>query len=129
MTSRPLQVLLTLASVVTALVALWLFTVIITILPERDPARIPLWTGVAIGFLVYAGLCLAYLITGSRPLRVIVLTLSVIAMALGAYGVAQVVRRDGHFEGYLMIMGLILACHGIVAFTYGATARIGRGSR
>src|SRR5437879_1426299 len=126
MTSRLLQILLALASVVTALVAIWLFTVIVWVLPERDPARIPLWTGVAIGFLVYAGLCLAYLVVGSRLLRMLVLTLSVIAMALGAYGVAQVVRTsssDRHFEGYLLIMGLILACHGMVAFTYTAMSQ------
>lgn len=114
--SLPLKILVALASIMTVVVALWLFTVIARVLPARDPARIPLWTGVAIGFLVYSGLCIAYLVLGPRhgPLRAIVLLPSVVAIGLGLFGVVQMVQAAStgrHFEGYLLVMGLILAGH------------------
>ena len=64
------------------------------VLPARDPARIPLWTGVAFGFLVYSGLCITYLVLGPRhlPLQASVLLLSVVAIALGVFGVVQMVQ-------------------------------------
>lgn len=127
--SLPLKILVALASVITVLVALWLFTVIAWVLPAHDPARIPLWTGVAVGFLVYSGLCIAYLVLGPRlwPLQAVVLILSVVAIGLGVYGVVQMVQAAAsgrHFEGYLLLMGLILAGHGIVAFTYTALSAV-----
>src|SRR5690348_3917110 len=79
--SLPLKIMVGLSSAMTIAVALWLFSVIAFVLPSRDPSRIPMWTGVAIGFLVYSGLCLAYLIVGPRQvvLRTVVLALSVAA--------------------------------------------------
>ena len=130
--SLPLKVLLALATLATIAVAMWLFTVIAWVLPARDPDRIPLWTGMAIGFLVYSGLCLAYLVLGPRlaPLRTAVLLLSLGAIALGGYLVARMLQAASaatHFEAYLFLMGLILAGHGIVAFLSTALpAAIGR---
>lgn len=94
-------------------------------LPARDPSRIPLWTGIALGFLVYSALCISYLALGSRHrgLQAIVLSLSVLAIALGAYGVIRMVQAAStgdHFEGYLLLMGIILAGHGLVTFIYAA---------
>ena len=116
-----------LSSAITIAVALWLFSVIAFVLPSRDPSRIPMWTGVAIGFLTYSGLCLAYLIVGPRlaVLRTVVLALSVAAIALGAYCVLQMISAAAsgrHFEGYLLLMGLVIAGHGIVAFVYAAVS-------
>ena len=118
--SLPLKALLGIASATTIAVALWLFSVIAFVLPSRDPDRIPLWTAVSLGFLLYSGLCIAYLLLGPRVrmLRALVVALSVAAIALGAYTVAQMVRASstgGHFEGHLLLMGLILAGHGVVA--------------
>jgi hypothetical protein len=123
--SLPLRVMVGLSSAMTIAVALWLFTVIAFVLPARDPARIPLWSSVAVGFLIYSGLCLAYLIVGPRnaPLRATVLTLSVAAIAIGAYGVvrmAQAAAAGRNFEGYILLMGLIIAGHGVVALVYTA---------
>ena len=121
--SLPLKVMVGLSSAITIAVALWLFSVIALVLPARDPARIPLWIGVAIGFLVYSGLTLAYLVVGPRHtlLRTIVLALSVVAIGLGGWGVLRMIQADGrHFEGYLVLMSLILAGHGIIALIYTA---------
>jgi len=109
----------------TIAVALWLFSVIAFVLPSRDPSHLPLWTGVAIGFLLYSGLCLAYLIIGPRQavLRTMVLALSVAAIAFGVYCVQQMISAAAsgrHFEGYLLLMGTIIAFHGIVALVYAA---------
>ena len=113
-----LKVPLGLASLATVLVACWLFTVIAFVLPRRDPAHIPMWTGVGIGLLIYSGLCLAYLMFGprGRALRLVVLILSVVAIGLGGWAVVRMLTADGsHFEGYLLLTGLILAGHGIIA--------------
>jgi hypothetical protein len=123
--SLPLKALLAVASMATIVVALGLLTLITSVLPARDPDRIPLWTGVAIGFLIYSGLCIAYLVIGPRhaALRTLVLLLSVTAIGLGAYGVIQMIQAatvGQHFEGYLLLMGIVLASHGVVAFIYTA---------
>jgi hypothetical protein len=123
--SLPLRVMVGLSSAMTIAVALWLFNVIAFVLPSRDPARVPLWSGVAIGFLAYSGLCLAYLVAGPKHtmLRGVVLTLSVVAIALGAWGVVQMVvaaSSGRNFEGYILLMGLILAGQGVVTLAYTA---------
>jgi hypothetical protein len=117
--SLPLRVMLGLASLMTLAVAAWLASVIAFVLPRHDSARIPMWTGIAIGFVIYSGLCLAYLIVGPRlrVLRATVLLLSLAAIGLGGYAVAEMAwARHGHFEAYLLLMGLILAGHGLIAF-------------
>lgn len=123
----PLKLLVGFASLITVAVAFWLFTVIAGVLPARDPAHIPLWTGVAVGFLAYSSLCLAYLLLGPshRWLRAAVLILSGGAVALGLYGIARMVTADSrHFEGYILLMGFILAGHGLAAFIYTATSAL-----
>ncbi|HYJ31851.1 MAG TPA: permease prefix domain 1-containing protein [Candidatus Binatia bacterium] len=125
--SLPLKIMVGLSSVMTIAVALWLFSVIALVLPSRDPSRIPFWSGIAIGFLVYSGLCLTYLIVGPRQaaLRLVVLALSVAAILFGAYCVLQMVSAASsgrHFEGYLLLLGLIIAAHGIIALVYAAVS-------
>ena len=114
----PLRVLLALASLATLAIALWLGSVIATVLPARDPARIPFWSGAALGFLAYSGLSIAYLVAGprSRPLRAAVLVLSVAALGLGVFLVARMAQApSGRFEGYLLLMGVLLSGHAGVA--------------
>ena len=128
----PLRVLVGFASIVTVGVAFWLFSVIVFVLPSHDPGHIPLWRTVAICFLGYSGLSWAYLVLGPRRvlLRWSVLAISTVAIALGIYGIVDTVRRasaGGDFEGYLILMGLILCGHGVTAFVYSAiSARIAR---
>ena len=119
----PFRILLMGASVATALVALWLFWVIGFVLPARDPAHIPMWRVVAACFLAYSGLSWAYLVRGPRDqiLRWLVLALSAAAFGLGIFGIVQMMSRAAagrHFEGYIVLMGLILCGHGISAFVY-----------
>jgi hypothetical protein len=119
----PLRPLLGLASLATAAVAVWLFMVITLVLPARDPGHIATWRMVALAFLAYSALCGACLFGGPRVawLRWAVLPLSLFAMGLGAYGFVSELRlagSGGHFEGYILLMGLILFGHGASGVLY-----------
>jgi hypothetical protein len=130
--SFPLRALLACAGLATALIALWLFTVIGFVLPRHDPAHVPMWTGFALGFLAYAALTLAFVVRGPRPplLPALVVALSLAAIGFGGYVVSRMVAAAsgaGHFEGYLLVMGLVLAGHGLSALAYATlTALIAR---
>ena len=124
----PFRVLLIFMSLATAGVGLWLIFVIAVVLPARDPEHISLWRGVAAGFLAYSGLTWAYLIKGPRVawLRWAVTVASLVAIALGAYGIVNMIgvaRSGGHFEGYIILMGLILGGHGLAAILYTVLTR------
>jgi hypothetical protein len=44
-------------------------------------------------------------------------------MALGVYGIANMLRQPaGHFEGYVVLMGLILSVHGATGIAYSLIA-------
>ena len=131
----PFRLMLIFMSLATMLVGLWLIFVIAVVLPARDPEHIPLWRAVAAGFLAYSALTWAYLIKGPRIawLRGTVLLLSLAAITLGVYGIVNMVmvaRSGGHFEGYIVLMGLILGGHGLTALVYTVlTRRIARAIR
>lgn len=126
--AMPLRLMLTVASVCTAGIALWLLWVCTVVLPSRDPAHIPMWRTVAICYVAYSGLSWAVLLGGTRApiLRTLVVAVSVAAVALGLYGIGSMVnvaRTGGHFEGYLILMGLLLAAHGLAAIGFAAVTR------
>ena len=119
----PFKFLLVFASMATVGVGLWLLSVITFILPSRDPAHIPMWRTVALCFFAYSGLSWTYLAVGPRnaPLRWTVLSASLAAIGVGLYGIVAMIRQGlagKHFEGYIVLMGLILAGHGLSAFVY-----------
>jgi len=131
--SFPLQALLACIALATAMIAVWLFFVVAVVLPARDPAHVPLWTAFAVGFLAYAALTLVFVGRGPRPaaLAVAVVVLSLGAVTFGVYAagrmVAAMAGAGGHFEGYLLVMGMVLAAHGLCALAYaGLTAAIAR---
>jgi hypothetical protein len=114
---------LALATVATAAVGLWLLSVTFTILPSRDPANVVMWRWTAVGFLAYAALTAALLATSKpgRLLRSVVLLASLPVLACGAFALYAMVRRastGGHFEGYVLLMGLVLLAHGASAIAY-----------
>ena len=119
----PLKLLVLGASVATVGVGLWLLWVIAFILPVRDPAHIPMWRAVAFAFFSYSLLCGSYLVVGPRNpvLRWAVTAASLTAIAVGLGAVVDMIRMGmagGHFEGYIVLMGLILAGHGLSAVVY-----------
>ena len=119
---------LVLASIATAGVALWLLMVTTFVLPERDPGHVALWRWVALGFSAFCALSWACIATGARraALKWSVLALSLAAIGLGGYGIVQMIQqanRGAHFEGYIVLMGLVLAGHGLAGTLY--TVRAG----
>ena len=131
----PFRLLLIFMSLATVLVGLWLIFVTSAVLLSRDPEHITRWRAVAAGCFAYSGLTWAYLITGPRIawLRWTMLLLSLAAIALGIYGIVNMIvvaQSGGHFEGYIILMGLILGGHGLTALFYTAlTRRIARAIR
>ena len=118
------------AALATALAALWLLSTVATVLPARDPGRVPFWTAVAIALLAYSALSLGAAWRGPRSgwLRLALLWASVAAMFVGGFEVAENLspRPGGHFEGYLVLLGAIVAAHGIVAVAWIAGRRVRR---
>ncbi len=129
----PFAAFLVLASVATAGVALWLFFVTAFVLPAQDAAHIPMWRAIAVSFCAFCALSWGCVATGGRRalLRWPLLAISGAAIALGLFGVIDMLRRaneSGDFEGYILLMGLILSGHGLAGVLYalrpGVTARL-----
>lgn len=128
----PFSLLLVLASLATTGVALWLFWVTATVLVVHDPAHIPMWRTIAVCFLAYSALSWGCVGASARnaPLRWALGATSVAAIGLGLYGIVDMLRRaqaSGDLEGYILLMGAILAGHGTIGLIYSLLA--GRSAR
>jgi hypothetical protein len=115
-------------TVVTLLAAAWLVWVLLTVVPARDPGSAPLWTVVAAGAVAVG---LAATLATARPDRVrtpLALLLSVLSAAALAFGANTVLSQlalppDREGEGYLLLLGLILAAQGLLGLAWlGAVA-------
>ena len=131
--ASPFRMLALAGALAIGLMALWLGYVVTVVLPARDADHIPLWTTVAISFLVYALLTLLFVVRGARPVALpwLVGALSLAAVGIGGHLLLAMAHADGaHFEGYLLLMGAILAAQGVCALGYTAlTAAIARRAR
>jgi len=104
------------AALGSGLVGAWLLVVTRTILPSRDPGMIGVWTVAAAGFLAYAGFTVVLVRRGrlSPSLHRLAIVLSIVAVAIGGSLVASMLAATEAFEGYLLLMGIILAGHGAI---------------
>lgn len=117
----PVSFLLTLAALATAGVALWVFWVTTTVLPKQDPGHISMWRTIATGFLVYSALSWVSVAGRSAPLRWLLGAASLGAVGFGVYALADTIQRalrSGDTEGYIAMMGIVLAGHGLVGLLY-----------
>ena len=94
----------------------WLISVIILVLPARDPGGRPFWAGVAV--LILALAAASFRAVGSLPdqrrVRVILAVLSAPVVGLGLailYGATL-----PSAEGYLLVVAAILLANGAFAF-------------
>lgn len=115
----------------TVAVAGWLFWVIRFILPQQDPARIPFWIAVACGFLGYGVVTWIYLLTRwTLPFRIALAVLSLAGIASGVYAASfQFIGagRNEDFEGYLVLMGAVLALHSALLLAHTLRTRSASG--
>lgn len=113
-------------------IAIWLVSVTFFVLPDRDPAHLPMWRAVASAIFAYAALSVVALrARPTRTLRGVSLAASVAAVAAGCLAVASAARNashGGHFEGYMLLMGLVVAGHGIAAILSHSLPSHGSGS-
>jgi hypothetical protein len=124
---RLLRIGLWAISVLTAAMASWLAATVVLVVRTRDPDRVLLWSGVAgASLLLVAVSALATDESSTRswpPIAVGVL--GAMALAFGGFVVAaEVVGAPGRdAEGYLLVLGSILAVHGAVALAWLAARR------
>ena len=106
------------AATATTAMTLWLASVIVLVLPGRDPGSIPLWTIVAAGSGVFVALTVVATRDEPRSLTGLVGAFglgSALACTIGiGVLIGQANRPTGHSEGYLLAIGLILGIHGML---------------
>jgi len=107
----------------------WLAIVIVGVLPQRDPASIGLWAGVAVasGALALAALRATMRLDRPGPsLGVALAALSIAALVFGGFVLLSLAvpgERGAHFEGYLLLIGLILGLEGALGLGWLLAAR------
>ena len=122
-----LRVGLRVASLATIVLAAWLVAVVVVVLPGRDPGHVGMWTIVAIGAASLAAL--SWLASGARGGPSALSGLALLALGVGrlAFGVLVVGSSlsdalTGDPEGYLLVIGVILAVHGALVVAWLAAA-------
>ncbi len=123
---HPLGRALAVAAGANVLVAGWLAYTVTNVLPARDPARIPFWATVACAIVVFAAVSFAALKAraGARLLRTATGVLGLPALGLGLGTAAKMLTHGGaggNFEGYVIVIGALLAVHGAVAMAFAFT--------
>lgn len=115
-----LDVVVMLAASASALTATWLLIVTMTVLPARDPAGIPFWSAVTIGLLAYVALTAIYLRRGRRTpiVRAAAVLASATAVAVGSSWIVVMLTRRDDLEGYVVLVGAILAGHGAMVLLH-----------
>ncbi len=110
------------------LVAAWPFVIAASVVPERDPSRVVFWNAVAVGFLGYALLTVAYLRLAPRSAAAAgaVLIASAMAVASGVLFAVPMLTTSGDFEGYIVLMGVVLGGQGLVVAAQVLSAALGR---
>jgi len=124
-----LRMLLRATTILVVGMTAWLVSVILGVLPQHDPFSIGLWLGVAAGS---AGLAVAALLATMRRSRrghgtsgaLAVLSVGAIAFGLLVLTSLTVPGRGGHFEGYLLLVGAILAAEGGLGLAWLAAGSI-----
>jgi hypothetical protein len=106
-------------------VAAWLFVVAASVVRLFDPTRVAFWNAVGFGYLTYAAITAGYVVIArrSRVGRVFAAGSSVAAVLAGAAFAVPMLLTDGDFEGYIVLMGVVLAGQGAVVLAHLARRR------
>ncbi|HEY7970219.1 MAG TPA: hypothetical protein VID95_09515 [Candidatus Limnocylindrales bacterium] len=126
-----LRVGLRTATIVTIGATGWLVSVLVTIVPARDPRSEPLWIAIA---ACAAAVSLAALLATMRREhlgRGLAAALALLSAAVAVVGVLDIDSQaelpdGGHGEGYLLALGLILAVQGLLGLAWLGAVSLGR---
>jgi hypothetical protein len=123
----PLGTLLRVAALGSIGISLWLVFVLAFVLPRTRPDQIPFWSMVAVGFAAFGALSWIFERGVRHALLLGALALcAVAAVGLSAFAVATQITRAAQareFEGYIVLMGVCLAAHGMILLAYMFTTR------
>jgi hypothetical protein len=114
----PVAIALGAAASATTLVSLWLAFTVVAVLPARDPGHVGFWACVTAGLLVFAAVSFLALRSGrlGAGATLLAAVLGVAATGLGLGSILHIVTRSrGGFEGYIIVIGAVLAAHGLLA--------------
>jgi hypothetical protein len=101
----------------TALLAVWLALVVLTVLPARSPESIPAWVAIETLVIALVAIGVAWLVSPSVALAIATRVLGVVAVGVGGWlAAAWILTPPGEAgEGYLLLIGAWLVLHGVVA--------------
>jgi hypothetical protein len=108
-----LRILTWLATAATTVTAAWLVDVSLTVLPDRDPTHVGFWLAVAGSLLAFAALTALHLVRWGGPIvRWLAGGVALLATVAGAWLAVSTLAGSGDFEGYLVLIGLVVVAHG-----------------
>lgn len=119
------------SSIASVLMAGWLASVVLTVLPARDPAHVTLWSSVAIATTALVAVSLFAIRRGRAVpagLAVALAILAVAAVGFGLYTLAteMTAALAGDPEGYLFAIGAILTAQGALGLAWLASVVVRR---
>jgi hypothetical protein len=126
-----LRIGLEMSSIASVLMAGWLASVVLLVLPVRDPGHIQFWAAVAIATAALVAVTLIAIRRGRAIPAGLAAVLGVLALAavgFGLYVLATAVTTAiaGDPEGYLFAIGAILAAHGGLGLAWLASVAMSR---
>ena len=121
---------LRLASLASKFVALWLAWVVLTVLPARDPGHVQLWAIVAAWAAALVVASIAATRGDGSAARSATAALGLLSVGALAFGLLVVVTfttgvpSGRETEGYLLVVGAVLALHGALGVAWTARALV-----
>jgi hypothetical protein len=126
-----LRIGLEMTSIASVLMAGWLASVVLLVLPVRDPGHIQLWAAVAIATAALVAVTLLAIRRG-RAIQVgLAVALALLALAAVGFGLfvlasALMTAIAGDPEGYLFAIGAILTAQGGLGLAWLASVAVSR---
>jgi hypothetical protein len=118
-----LRIGLEMSSIAGVLMAAWLASVVLTVLPARDPAQVPLWSVVAVATTVLVAVSLLAIRRGRAVPLGLAIALAILAVGAAGFGLFTLATEftaaaAGDPEGYLLAIGAILTAQGVLGLAW-----------
>jgi hypothetical protein len=122
---------LELSSIASVAMAGWLASVVILVLPARDPEQVPLWAAVTVATTALAAVSFLAIRRGRAIPAGLAAALAILAVAAVAFGLvvlgsAMAAALADDPEGYLFVVGVILTAQGSLGLAWLMSVLAGR---